>query len=64
MQNTMDVNMDLLQSFIHFLLKKNVWCINKKNYNKELAEEKHKRIRKFKKEKYTHLLHIIFVVQM
>ena len=54
----MDINVDLLQRSINFFDKKTVSGIKNENIsNKKLAEELHKPIiRKFKKEKYTHLL--------
>ena len=61
-QNMMDINVDLLQWFIHFLIKKtsggattlaNKSAVQNKNIsNKELAEELHKTIiKKFDKRK-------------
>ena len=55
----MDINMDLLQWFINFLIKKSSGgeIKNEIMSNKELAEELHKPfIRKFEKKKYIHHL--------
>ena len=53
-QNIVDINVDLLQWFINFLIKKTSGGASKNEFmsNKELAEELHKLIiRKFKKPK-------------
>ena len=58
-QNMMDIYVDVLQWFINFLIKKTSGGAikNKIMSDKELAEELQKPIiRKFKKEKYPHLL--------
>ena len=52
----MDINVDFLQWFINFLIKKILVVVfkNENISNKELAEELHKPIvRKFKKKKIT-----------
>ena len=57
-QNMMDIQVDLLQWPINFLIKKlQVETVqNKITSNKELAEELHKLLQDLIKEKYTHLL--------
>ena len=56
MQNVMDINMDLLQSFINILIKRNSGSGIENISNKELAGEFHKPIiRKCNKRK-VHLL--------
>ena len=54
----MDIQVDLLQWPINFLIKKlQVETVqNKITSNKELAEELHKLLQDLIKEKYTHLL--------
>ena len=54
----MDIQVDLLQCPINFLIKKlQVETVqNKITSNKELAEELHKLLKDLIKEKYTHLL--------
>ena len=69
--NMMDINVDfngsVLQWFINVLMKKSSGetVKNEAIYDKELAEELHKQIiENLRKEKYTHLLYIIFVAQI
>ena len=63
----MDINMDLLQCFIRFSIKKILVVVFKMKIflNKELAEELHEPIiRKLTKKKFIHLLLVIFGVQI
>ena len=63
----MDINMDLLQCFIRFSIKKILVVVFKMKIflNKELAEELHEPIiRKITKKKFIHLLLVIFGVQI
>ena len=53
----MDMNVDLLQSFIKFLIKKPLVEQSQKNYTNQLLEN-------LIKEKYTHLLQTMFGVQI
>ena len=69
--NMMDINVDsngsVLQWFINVLMEKSSGetVKNEAIYDKELAEELHKQIiENLRKEKYTHLLYIIFVTQI
>ena len=58
-QNMMDINVDLLQCFINFLIKKTLGetVKNENIFNKELAEDYTKQLLKdSRKEKYNHLL--------
>ena len=55
----MDINVDLLQCFINFLIKKTLGetVKNENIFNKELAEDYTKQLLKdSRKEKYNHLL--------
>ena len=63
----MDINMDLLQCFIRFSIKKILVVVFKMKIflNKELAEELHEPIiRKITKKKFIHLSLVIFGVQI
>ena len=63
----MDINMDLLQCFIRFSIKKILVVVFKMKIflNKQLAEELHEPIiRKITKKKFIHLLLVIFGVQI
>ena len=63
----MDINMDLLQCFIRFSIKKILVVVFKMKIflNKELAEELHEPIiRKITRKKFIHLLLVIFGVHI